>query len=320
MDPRRLKGEIALGVYSVTGMYGEVDPGEARRFLEQAASMGVKVFDTADIYGRGLGEELLRGLDDILVATKVGYRLDTPRPVGDFSEEYLYKAVKASLRRLGARSVWLLQVHNPPLDVLRRSGVYRFLRRVKEEGLAEYTGVALGPEVDVLEHAEEALSHEEVEALQFVYNMLEQEPGATIARMASERGVATIARVPHAGGVLDESLKPGMESKITDHRSLRRPGWYKWAFRVYYERLKPLLDPLPGTPGQKALKFVEESIGANIIVVIARTTERLREYMGYRQIPSLGGKVVEEVRRIYLEEIARSPEAPSRSLRALGIL
>ena len=321
-SPQSLRGEIAFGVYSVTGMYGEIPRGEAERLVLEAYESGVRVFDTADIYGRGLGEELLKPLsrEPVLIATKVGYRLDTPRPVGDYSEEYLVKAARASLRRLGARRVWLLQVHNPPLEVLKKREVYRALRRIREEGLAEHTGVALGPEVDVLGHAEEALSHDEVEALQFVYNILEQEPGATIVRMARERGVATIARVPHAGGVLDESLKPGMEAELKDHRSLRRAGWYRWAFKVYYERVKPLLDPHPGTPGQKALKFIEESIKPNIIVVIARSPEKLREYMGYKDLPPLGAGIVEELRKIYFEEIAQSPEAPRASLKALGIL
>ena len=320
--PQELRGEIAFGVYSVTGMYGEVPRREAESLIVKAYEMGVRVFDTADIYGRGLGEELLKPLsgEPVLVATKVGYRLDTPRPVGEYSEDYLVKAARASLKRLGAGRVWLLQVHNPPLEVLKGRGVYRALRRIREEGLAEHTGVALGPEVDVLEHAEEALSHDEVEALQFVYNILEQEPGATIARMARERGVATIVRVPHAGGVLDESLKPGMEAGLRDHRSLRRAGWYRWAFKVYYGRVKPLLDPHPGTPGQKALRFIEESIKPNVIVVIARSAEKLKEYMAYKDLPPLGEKAVEELRRVYLEEVPQSPEAPRASLHALGII
>ena len=305
---------LGFGVYSVTGMYGRVGRGEARQLVEEALGLGIDFLDTADVYGRGLGEELLRGLGDrAFIATKVGYRLDTERPAQCFSEECLLRAVEASRRRLGVETIDLVQVHNPPLEVLRRGEVYRAMRRMKELGLARLTGVALGPETDVLEHGLEALSRDEVDAIQFVYNMLEQEPGYTLAREARSRGVMTIVRVPHAGGVLDESVKPGEEKAISDHRSLRRRGWYRWAFRVYYGEVKPLLDPLPGTPGQKALRFIEQSIDPDVVVLIARSVDRLREYAGYASIPPLPGSVVEELHRVYVRHAAGSPEAP-RSL------
>lgn len=305
---------LGYGVYSVTGMYGRVGRREARRLIEEALELGIDFLDTADIYGRGLGEELLRGLGDrAFIATKVGYRLDADRPVQCFSEDCLLKAVEASRRRLGVKTIDLVQIHNPGLSVLRRSEVYRAMRRMKELGLARLTGAALGPETDVLEQGLEALSHDEVDAIQFVYNMLEQEPGYTLAREARSRGVMTIVRVPHAGGVLDESVRPGEEHGISDHRSLRRRGWYEWAFRVYYSEAKPLLNQLPGTPGQKALRFIEQSIDPDVVVVIARSVERLREYAGYTSIPPLPRRVVEELHRVYVRNAVASPEAP-RSL------
>ncbi|MCE4601819.1 MAG: aldo/keto reductase [Desulfurococcales archaeon] len=302
---------IGYGIYSLTGMYGTVPREEASKLVIEAVEMGVDMLDTADIYGRGLGEELAGEVAGrVFIATKVGYDLSSHRPVPRMDEEYLVKAARASRMRLRVDSIDLLQIHNPPLDALRGSGIYRAMRRIKEEGIARHTGIALGPEVDVLPHAVEALSHDEVEALQFVYNMLEQEPGYTIAKMAREAGVATLVRVPHAGGVLDETLKPGDEEGLSDHRALRRKGWYKWAHRVYQSRIKPLLDPLPGSPGQKALRFIQQSIDPSYIIVIARSRERLRDYLGYRDIPPLPGNVVMDIMAIYREEVELSPEKP----------
>ena len=301
---------LAFGVYSVTGMYGSVPVIEAHRIIVEAVRLGIDAFDTADFYGRGLGEELLRGVPASFIATKVGYRLDSPRPVQDFRPEYLVRAAEASRRRLGVERIDLLQLHNPPLNVLRDPSVYKALRTIVREGIAEETGVALGPETDVLPHALEALKHEEVSSLQFVYNMLEQEPGATIAEAAREAGVKTLVRVPHAGGVLDETVKPGEEKRLGDHRTLRRKGWYQWAHRVYWERIRPLLQAHPGTPGQKALRYIEDTINPDYIIVIAKTPEKLEEYAGYKQIPPIPKTVLEEIRRIYLEEAPKSPEAP----------
>ncbi|MEB3862349.1 MAG: aldo/keto reductase [Desulfurococcales archaeon] len=308
---------IGYGVYSLTGMYGAVPRSEAEELVLEAVEMGVEMLDTADIYGRGLGEELA-GLaaGRVLIATKVGYDLSSPRPVLRMDEEYLVKAARASRRRLRVDSIDLLQIHNPPLEALKGAGVYRALRRIREEGIARHTGIALGPEVDVLPHAVEALAHDEVESLQFVYNMLEQEPGHTIARMAKEAGVATLVRVPHAGGVLDETLEPGGEEGLSDHRTLRRSGWYRWAHRVYRTRIKPLLDPLPGSPGQKALRFIQQSIDPSYIIVIATGRERLADYLAYRSIPPLPESVVSRIIEVYREEVESSPEKPRHLGRA----
>ncbi len=301
---------LLYGVYSVTGMYGSIPPGRARRLILEALHAGLAGFDTADIYGRGLGEELLRGVKAGFIATKVGYRLDTPRPVQCFDPDYLLKALRAGLERMGRSSVDLVQLHNPPLEVLLKPETYKALRRIKEEGLATYTGVALGPEIDVLPHAIEALSHDEVDALQFVYNMLEQEPGATIARLARESGVLTLVRVPHAGGVLDESVTEPPRFEGSDHRRLRRKGWYEWALKTYNTRLKPLLEKHPGTPGQKALKFIEQTLNPDYIIIIAITEEKIREYAGYKNIPDIPESVIRGIVRAYMEEAPKSPEAP----------
>ena len=180
---------IGFGVYSVTGMYGSVPKDSAIRLLREAVGMGVNFFDTADVYGRGYGETLLKeafrgyvSRDDLVIATKVGYDFYTnpSNPTRRYDPEYIESAVRRSVRRLGT-TIDLLQVHNPTLEALKSDGLYRALLRLRREGLVAHVGVALGPEVDVYEEAMEALNHSEVETVQFVYNMLEQEPGATIA-------------------------------------------------------------------------------------------------------------------------------------------
>lgn len=317
---------LAYGVYSVTGMYGEVSRGEAVRLLRLAWSLGAHHFDTADVYGGGLGEELLSEAfpgGGVAVATKVGYDFysSPERPVRRMELDYLVRATRLSLERLGVDKVDLLYLHNPTREAFTSGVAARFLRWARREA-ADLVGVALGPETDILEEAMLALDTGEADVIQFVYNMLEQEPGRTIALLARERGVRSVARVPHAGGVLDERLRPGEEASVRDHRSLRRGGWYRWAFRVYYERMRPLLEGLPGTPGQKALSFIFSSIPVWSVVIIARSEEELREYMSPESLAEMPRDIVDELRRIYMEEVAGSPEKPEKSLRlaqALGV-
>jgi len=316
---------LAYGVYSVTGMYGPVPRGEAVRLLRLARSLGAHHFDTADVYGGGLGEELVAEAfpgGGVTVATKVGYDFyGGGRPARRMELDYLVRATVRSLERLGLDRVDLLYLHNPTREALGRGVAARFLRWARREA-ADLVGVALGPETDVLGEALLALDTGEVDVVQFVYNMLEQEPGRTIALLARERGVRSVVRVPHAGGVLDERLKPGEEAGLGDHRRLRRRGWYRWAFRVYYERMRPLLEGLPGTPGQRALSFIFSSIPVWSVVVVARGEGELREYLAPESVAPMPRSVVEELRRIYMEEVWGSPERPVESLmlaRGLGV-
>jgi len=318
---------IGFGVYSLTGLYGGVGEEEAIELLRYAEGLGVNFYDTADVYGNGYGEELLckafgeRGVKRIVVATKVGYDFysgKTPPP-RRYDPEYLLRAVEKSSERLCKKPIDLVQVHNPPLEVLRSKTLWRILEMIRDEGYARAIGIALGPETDVLEHALEALSHEETQALQFVYNMLEQEPGSTIARLAAKKKVGTITRVPHAGGVLDESIRPGEEKKLRDHRVLRRSGWYNWAFRLYNE-MKKVIASLPGTPGQIAIRFVLDSAPIDTVIIIAKDKTRLKEYIDSLRLPRLSPGITARLRELYLGAIHSSPEKPAKSLEKISRL
>ena len=313
---------LAFGVFSVTGMYGGVGRAEAAGVLREALRLGVNFYDTADVYGYGLGEELVaeavpgRG---VLVATKVGYDFySNPggRPRGRYDEEYLEWALERSVERL-RREPDVVMVHNPPLDALRGGGVYRFLRRVVARGLALAGGVALGPEVDVLPHALEALKHGEVEFLEFVLNPLEAEPGATIARLARARGVATLARVPHAGGVLDETVTspPG---RLGDHRGLRRGGWYEWALRAYRDLRERVYRYLEGHPARATIALIRSMAPVDVVVLTAPSVWHLHLYIGCESFQHVPGHLAREAYRVYWEHAWESPEAPRESLEALG--
>ena len=311
---------LSLGVYSVTGMYGRVPRDKALGVILEAVSLGITTMDTADVYGRGLGEELVAEAEKtagrLTIITKVGYDFyNHERPVPRHEPEYLLWAAERSVERLG-RPPEVVLVHNPGLEALRDPRLYRAMERIVWEGLASHTGVALGPETDVLPHALEALRHEEVEVLEFVLNPLELEPGATIARLAREKGVGTIARVPHAGGVLDETVRepnpPG------DHRRLRRPGWYEWALRAYRLLKERVYSRLPGHPARATLALIQALAPVDTIALTAPSITHLHLYVGPEAFQRIPEDLVEEARRIYWEMVGESPEAPRGSLRLLN--
>jgi aryl-alcohol dehydrogenase-like predicted oxidoreductase len=208
------------------------------------------------------------------------------------------------VERLGKRPIDLLQLHNPPLQALQDPALYRLAEELKEAGLVTAFGVALGPETEVLEQAGEALSHPQVQVVQFVYNLLEQEPGRLIGERARERGVGVLVRVPHAGGVLSGRLSRGGSRRLRDHRALRRAEWYEWAFDLYRE-MEPVLSRLPGTPAQQALRFILDSISVSSVVLITREVEELREFIEGLSLPRLSPQTVARLVTLYSRGVRR---------------
>ena len=105
--------EVAFGVWSVsTGWWGKVEKDDAIKLLRTAVDQGITLFDTADTYAQGYGEEILRDAlrkqrHELFISTKFGYDLDAPRS-GEQRErpqrwepEFIRAACEASLRRLG---------------------------------------------------------------------------------------------------------------------------------------------------------------------------------------------------------------------------
>ncbi|MGH6962000.1 MAG: aldo/keto reductase, partial [Dongiaceae bacterium] len=95
-----------------------LDEEAARPFVKRALEHGINFFDTADMYSRGVSEEVLgRALRDfarreeVVIATKVFYPMsDDPNDRG-LSRKHILHAIDASLRRLGTDHVDLYQIH-----------------------------------------------------------------------------------------------------------------------------------------------------------------------------------------------------------------
>jgi aryl-alcohol dehydrogenase-like predicted oxidoreductase len=106
--------------------WGNTDNEESLRALKRALELGVTVFDTADVYGGGLSEQLLgRALenyrDEVVIITKFGNTFDprTKRQLGeDASPKYIRDAVEASLKRLKTDyiDIYLLHIWEYPID------------------------------------------------------------------------------------------------------------------------------------------------------------------------------------------------------------
>ncbi len=319
---RRLYGtgqevsEIGVGLWSlVTDEWGARSH-LAEDLLRMAYNMGINFFDTADVYGKGAGEEAIaRALgskrDDIIVLTKIGldfYGCNGIRPHYDI--DYLELALDRSLERLGMGYVDILLLHNPPMHVIVSSDVREFMSDVKRSGKAKLVGVALGPTLGWGAEGEAALRLG-YQAIEHIFNVIERLPGAELLNFEA----AHIIRVPHASDVLDEERWP-LEPQTNLHRNLKDSSWIADAM----EAMKPLLD-LARLNGMKlyelAIKYVLSYRRVGSVVPNITSRHDLERFVRSVELQDLNNDVLEIINK-YWED--RLKELNLRSLKETELL
>ncbi|HRM73825.1 MAG TPA: aldo/keto reductase, partial [Paracoccus sp. (in: a-proteobacteria)] len=109
---------LGLGCMGMSEFYGETDDAQSLAVLARGYDLGLRMFDTADMYGNGHNEELLArflktGRPDAFIATKFGIRKAPGEyaRIIDNSPDYIRQACDASLQRLGVEQIGLYYVH-----------------------------------------------------------------------------------------------------------------------------------------------------------------------------------------------------------------
>ncbi|MDN4493925.1 aldo/keto reductase [Ureibacillus aquaedulcis] len=141
--------EISLGCMSLPTSLADAKP-----IVEAALDSGLNYFDTADLYDKGLNEEIVGELlkphrQEILIATKVGNRWN-PREDGwhwDPSPSHIENALKMSLKRLKTDYIDVYQLHGGTIDDPWDDIIETFERLKKEGTIREYGISSIRPNV-----------------------------------------------------------------------------------------------------------------------------------------------------------------------------
>ncbi len=314
--------EVGFGVWSVsTGWWGKVDKADAVRLLREANELGVNFFDTADTYGEGYGEELLReafpkGRSSVVIGTKFGYDLDAPR-LGHHKErpqrwdaEFVRAAIEKSLRRLGTDYVDLYQLHNPRLAAIRDDELADLLEALVKEGKVRWWGTALGPDIGWRDEGDASMAERRVASMQIIYSIIEQQPARYFFPTAREHGVGLLARVPHASEILTDDFadKARVEFEPGDHRAHRHREWLDKAFRKREQVLFAAGGDTGRTLAQAAIQFclTEPNIASVLPNIVRR--DQLVEFTAGSEAAPLTGEEAAELTRLYDEEFAALEE------------
>ncbi|WP_309114501.1 aldo/keto reductase [Saccharothrix sp.] len=308
----RQVGVVGLGCWQLGADWGQVDEKDALAVLHAAADTGVNFFDTADVYGDGRSETLVgrflreRGDAGITVATKMGRRVE--QVPENYTRENFLAWNDRSRANLGVDTLDLVQLHCPPTPVYSTDAVFDALdEMVEAKRIAAY-----GVSVETVDEALTAIARPGVASVQIILNAFRLKPLERVLPAAEEAGVAIIARVPLASGLLSGKYTRDTRFGEDDHRNYNRHGeafdvgetFSGVPFEVgleAVERLRPLV-PAGATLAQFALRWIIDQPGVTVVIPGARNPEQARANSAAADLAPL--TVQDEVRAVY-DELVR---------------
>ena len=280
--------EVGLGCWPIGGAsfrggsptgWSGVDVMESIETVRRSWEQSVTFYDTADAYGRGKSEVLVgMGLyenkNEAVICTKVGMSLAAPGQ--DFSEPYILGALDASLTRLERDYVDLYLLHGPPLEGMT-DALFGLMKDLKGSGKIRAWGVSISPVETSDRVVEEGLRAMEggAEAIQLVYNILQQKEGDALFPVAMEKGVGMIARVPLASGWLTGKYNAQTAFPADDLRSLRYTPERVRETAELVAKVDFLLEEADSMV-EAALRFVLSNPAVSTVIPGAKTPAQLR--------------------------------------------
>ena len=267
-----------------------LDEQAARPFYKTAVEAGINFFDTADMYSRGVSEEItgralkeLTRRDEVVIATKAYFPLREGQNLGGLSRKHLLHACDDSLRRLGVDYIDLYQVHrfdhNTPLEETLGA-----LDQLVHDGKVRYLGASSGYAWQLMKtlSVSERNGWARFVSMQDHYNLLYREEEREVLPLCREEGLGVIPWSPQARGWLS---RPAAQTRAAQTaRTLgdaygheMYDGHVDWAIVDAVESVAKAR----GVPmSQVALAWVLGRPGVTAPIIGASRIEQLEEAIG----------------------------------------
>lgn len=307
--------EVGFGAWAIGGAWGDVSDADARQALHAALDAGVDFIDTADVYGDGRSERIIRevlkerGGQRPIVATKAGRRLN-PHVLEGYTKANLEAFIDRSRENLGVDTLDLLQLHCPPTDAYFRPELFEALDELVAAGKLRHYGVS----VERVEEALKAIEYPNLVSVQLIYNLFRQRPAQLLFREAIARDVAMIVRVPLASGMLTGKLTAQSSFAADDHRNFNRHGeafdvgetFSGVPYDVALEAVEALRPHVPqgATMAQFALRWILMERAVSVVIPGAKNAAQAKGNAEASALAPLPKDTMEQARRIYDQLIA----------------
>ena len=253
---------LGLGCMGMSWAYGPApDKAEMIALLRKAVELGVTFFDTAEVYGPYVNEEIVGEAleplrERVVIATKFGFDLTGERtavPRLNSKPDHIREVVDASLKRLRTDRIDLLYQHrvDPEVPIEEVAGTMKDLiaeGKVRHYGLSEAGAQSI----------RRAHAVQPVTALQSEYSLWERKPESEILPLLEELGIGFVPYSPLGRGFLTGTITADTKLDASDFRS-RLPRFQQEAMAAN-SKLVELIEGIGGelgaTPAQVALAWL----------------------------------------------------------------
>jgi aryl-alcohol dehydrogenase-like predicted oxidoreductase len=279
--------ELGFGCMGLSGgHYGPgVDRAQGMRMIRDAYDQGVTFFDTAEVYGPYVNEELVGEAlalvrDRVKIATKFGFKIDGTNGL-DSRPERIRRVVEESLKRLRTDRIDLYYQHrvDPNVPIEDVAGTVRDLIR---EGKVLHFGLS-EPSARTIRRAHAV---QPVAAIQTEYSLIERSVERNgVLETCEELGIGFVPWGPLGQGFLPGTLPADVQSMMDPKNDLR--ATFPRFSRIVMENNRPIIDLLTkfgaarsATPAQVVLAWLMAQKPWIVSIPGTGKTDHLRENNG----------------------------------------
>jgi len=244
-----------------------LDEEDARPFVKKALDEGINFFDTADMYSKGVSEELTGKLlrefgavrENVVIATKVYFNLNDEINGGGLSRKHIMDAIDASLKRLGMDYVDLYQIHRwdyeTPIEETMEA-----LHDVVKAGKARYIGASsmYAWQFAKAQHTADVNGWTRFVSMQNHYNLVYREEEREMIPQCIDQGIGLIPWSPLARGFLAGNRKRsgGGETSRSNSDDYADSMYFREEDFIVAERAQEIAEKLGVTSAQIALAWM----------------------------------------------------------------
>ncbi len=278
---------IGLGCMGMSFSYGPAsDKKEMISLIHKAVDRGVTLFDTAELYGPYINEELVGEAlapfkGKVVIATKFGLAVENGKSVLNSKPEKIKQSVEGSLKRLKVDTIDLYYQHNidPDVPIEEVAGT---MQELIKQGKIRHWGLC---EVDV-DTIRRGHAVQPITAIQSEYSMMWRSPEKELLPALEELGIGFVPFSPLGKGFLTGTIDKNTQFDPADNRNRfpRFSAENRDANQVLIELISAIAAEKNATPSQIALAWVLTQKPWIVPIPGTRKPERLEENLGAAEI------------------------------------
>jgi aryl-alcohol dehydrogenase-like predicted oxidoreductase len=279
----------------------QTDAPAARRMIDRCLDAGVNFFDTANVYNKGqaeiiLGKALAGRRDKVILATKVRGKMSEGPAESGLSAPAIYKAIDASLQRLGTDYVDVYYMHAPDYETPIEETLVT-MNDLVNAGKVRYPAVSNYAAWQIAEmHCISARNNLRAPYIsQPMYNLVARGIEEEFVPFTKRFGVSIVPYNPLAGGLLTgkymKDRKPIPGGRF-DHNELYQGRYWHDDYFAAVQELEAIARDVGRSPVELSLQWLLTQPYVDSVILGASRMEQLEENLQACQGPPLDESIL----------------------------